>query len=128
MNADILNVKERFLKSLEELQTPDTSWTAVDSNNQVIAAGGMIEIWDYVYEGWVMATADIHNYPIAIPKLIKKTFNNTMVQYQVQRLQTTVKADYATGHRFAKWLGLENEGLMIKYIDGQDYVRYARTY
>ena len=51
-----------------------------------------------------------------------------MVKYDVHRLQTTVKADYEIGHKFAQWLGLEKEGLMKKYLDDNDYYLYSRIY
>ena len=43
------------------------------------------------------------------------------------QLQTSVKADCDIAIRFAKWLGLKEEGLMKGYgPDGSDYFRYAR--
>ena len=127
MNADIVNVKERYLKNLEQLVKPDTSWTGL-IDGKIIAAGGMVELWDHVFEGWVMATADIQKHPIATARIIKKIFNKVMVKYDVHRLQTTVKADYEIGHKFAQWLGLEKEGLMKKYLDDNDYYLYSRIY
>ena len=127
MNADIVNVKERYLKNLEQLVKPDTSWKGL-IDGKIIAAGGMVELWDHVFEGWVMATADIQKHPIATARIIKKIFNKVMVKYDVHRLQTTVKADYEIGHKFAQWLGLEKEGLMKKYLDDNDYYLYSRIY
>ena len=48
MNADIVNVKERYLKNLEQLVKPDTSWTGL-IDGKIIAAGGMVELWDHVF-------------------------------------------------------------------------------
>jgi len=40
-----------------------------------------------------------------------------------------VRKDFDKGIRFAKWLGLENEGLMKHYgFDGSDQYRYARIF
>ena len=127
MNAEIVNVKDRYLKNLESLVQPKTSWTGL-VDNKIIAAGGMVELWDHVYEGWIMATADIKNHPIATARIIKRIFKKQMPLHKVQRLQTTVKADYEIGHKFANWLGLTQEGLMKQYLDGNDYYLYARTY
>ena len=44
----------------------------------------------------------------------------------IKRLQTAVKKDFYLGHKFAKWLGLEEEGLMRKYQNNEDYIRFAR--
>ena len=127
MNADIVNVKERYLKNLEQLVKPKTSWTGI-IDDKIIAAGGMVELWDHVYEGWVMATADIQKHPVATARIIKKIFAKVMVEHEVHRLQTTVKSDYEIGHKFAKWLGLEKEGLMRKYLDDNDYYLYSRIF
>ena len=127
MNANIVNVKDRYLENLKELVKADTSWTGV-IDDKIIAAGGMVELWDHVYEGWIMATADVKKHPIVTARVIKKIFNDVVVKYDVHRLQTTVKANYKIGHKFAQWLGLEKEGLMKKYLDDDDYYLYARIY
>ena len=44
-----------------------------------------------------------------------------------KRFQTSVKADCDVAIRFAKFLGLEEEGLMKNYgPDGADFYRFAR--
>ena len=44
-------------------------------------------------------------------------------------IQTAVRADFDIGLKFAKWLGLKNEGLMEYYgIDGSHHYRYARIF
>jgi RimJ/RimL family protein N-acetyltransferase len=50
-------------------------------------------------------------------------------KYNIKRVQTAVRSDFDKGIRFAKWLGLENEGLMKHYgFDGSDQYRYARIF
>ena len=127
MNAEIVNVKERYMSNLEQLVKPETSWTGM-IYDKIIASGGMVQLWDNVYEGWIMATADIKKHPISTARIIKKIFAEVMEKHDVHRLQTTVKADYEIGHKFAKWLGLEKEGLMKKYLDDNDYYLYSRIY
>ena len=47
----------------------------------------------------------------------------------IVRVQTAIRKDFQQGHRFAEWLGLENEGLMKKFgFDGSDQYRYARIF
>ena len=47
----------------------------------------------------------------------------------IKRVQTAVRTDYGIGIRFAKWLGLKNEGLMKHYgMDGTDHYRFARIF
>ena len=127
INTQMLNVKENYLDLLDQLEKPNMSWTGL-INNKIMAAGGLLEMWPHVFEGWVMATVDINKHPISTARIIKKIFNEVMVTNQVHRLQTTVKADYEIGHKFAQWLGLQQEGLMKKYLDNEDYNLYARIF
>ncbi len=47
----------------------------------------------------------------------------------IKRVQTAVRVDFDKGLRFAKWLGLENEGLMKHYgFDDSHQYRYARIF
>ena len=62
-------------------------------------------------------------------KAIKKDFAKVARKYNIKRVQTAVRSDFDKGIRFAKWLGLENEGLMKHYgFDGSDQYRYARIF
>ena len=47
--------------------------------------------------------------------------------YKVVRLQTAVKKDFELGKKFAVWLGMKEEGLMKKYQNNEDYIRFARV-
>ena len=48
---------------------------------------------------------------------------------KIKRLQTSVKADFKLGVRFATWLGLEIEGLKKSYgPDGSDYYQLGKIY
>jgi len=98
-------------------------------NRQIIACAGIKRIWGNVGEGWVLATYDIWNHPITIARAIKKNFEDLARDYKFERIQTAVRADFGIGIRFAKWMGLSNEGLMKKYgFDGTDHYRFARIF
>jgi len=98
-------------------------------NDKPIFAAGMKMIWGQVAEGWVIATQDVWNHPLAVAKAIKKDFAKVATKYNIKRVQTAVRKDFDKGIRFAKWLGLENEGLMKHYgFDGSDQYRYARIF
>ena len=101
------------------------SFTAV-KDDKFICSGGIIPIWDNVYEGWVMASSHVWNNKISAARTIKKGMEVLLKNYKVVRLQTAVKKDFDLGHKFAKWLGMEEEGLMVKYQNNEDYIRYAR--
>ena len=86
-------------------------------------------IWSGVAEGWVLATKDVLDYPLSVAKAIKKDFARIAKENNINRVQSAIRADYTTGLKFAKWLGLEEEGLMKKFgFDGSDQYMYARLF
>lgn len=126
LNANELYLRPEHRKYAMYLEELGLSFTAL-INNKPIAAGGIYVLWDGVAEGWVMATKDIWQHSIVMAKHFKKKTDVLIETTNIKRLQTTVKADFKLGHRFAQWLGFEKEGLMKYYgPDGSDYVRYAR--
>jgi hypothetical protein len=98
-------------------------------NRKIVASAGIKRIWGNVGEGWVLATYDIWNHPITIARAIKKNFEELAKAHNFKRIQTAVRADFGIGIRFAKWMGLSNEGLMRNYgFDGSDHYRFARIF
>ena len=98
-------------------------------NDKPIFAAGMKMVWGQVAEGWVIATDEVWQYPLGVAKAIKKDFAKIAIENNIQRVQTSIRKDFPQGSRFAKWLGLEPEGLMRKAgFDGSDQYRYARIF
>lgn len=126
LNAKELHLRAEHKKYALYLEQVGMSFTAL-INNKPIAAGGIYMLWDNVAEGWVMATNDVWQYSIIMARHFKKKTDVLIETSKIKRLQTTVKADFKLGHKFAEWLGFEKEGLMKYYgPDGSDYYRYAR--
>ena len=126
MNAPQTSVDEKYYELLKGLEIPNMSFTATH-NNKIICAGGIIPVWDNVFEGWVMGSDLIWKFKISSAIIIKKRMEELIISYKVKRLQTAVKKDFPLGHRFAQWLGLKEEGLMRKYQNNEDYIRFARV-
>jgi hypothetical protein len=98
-------------------------------NRQIVFSAGIKRIWGNVGEGWVLGTSNIWNHSISVARKIKKNFDNIATAYKFKRVQTAIRSDFGIGIRFAKWLGLTNEGLMKNYgFDGSDHYRFARIY
>ena len=126
MNTPQTSIDEKYHELLNGLEVENMSFTATH-NDKIICAGGIIPIWDGVFEGWIMGSDLIWKFRIASAKIIKQRMEELIIKNKVQRLQTAVKKDFPLGHRFAKWLGLEEEGLMRKYQNNEDYIRFARV-
>ena len=126
LNSKLLELKPEHKKYAYYLKEVGMSFTGL-VNDKPIAAGGVFTLWDGVAEGWVLATKDIYKYPIFCAKHIKNRTEMLIKNNKIKRLQTSVKVDCEMAIRFAKWLGLNPEGVMKSYgPDGADFIRFAR--
>lgn len=124
INNQLLGV-QTDLSFIDDLEI-DYCFTGV-KNKEPIVCGGVIKYWQGCYEGWVIASSKINNYPFEVARTIKKYTDILIKEKEIHRLQTAVLHNFEDGHRFAKFLGMKPEGLMEKYdYMQQDYVRYAR--
>ncbi len=126
MNDPRVQFDKNFENSFIYLEEENLSFSAIYKDT-IIVSGGITPLWEGVYEGWVMASSEIWNFKLEAAYIIKKKTDELCKTNNVIRLQTAVKKDFKLGHRFASWLGLEEEGIMKKYILNQDHIRYARV-
>ncbi len=102
------------------------TWSMVESG-RVLAMAGVMPLWKGVGEAWSLMTPEALQHGTALHlkavKVLKSLFNQGW-----WRIQTTVRADFGEGLRWAERLGFKDEGLMEKYgPDSKDYIRYARV-
>jgi len=126
MNSSFTQVDDNLRPLLDGLEVEDMSFTAIDDDKNIICSGGIVPMWEGVYEGWVMASQLSYKHPVTSARVIKQGLNKLIKDFNVVRLQTAVKKDFETGKKFAAWLGMTLEGEMPKYQNEQDYLRYAR--
>lgn len=128
LNHVMSTIEVDYIKESSNLEEEHMAFTCL-INDKIIASAGIKKIWNGVGEGWVLAKNEIYKYPITIAKAIKQNFDYVATSNNIKRVQTAVRADYGIGIRFAKWLGLVNEGLMKHYgMDGSDHYRFARIF
>jgi hypothetical protein len=128
MNHPLMDKDMEFEGNAKNLEQDKLAFTGLVNGKPVFAAGMKI-LWNGVAEGWVIATNEVWNHPLLIAKAIKKDFARIAKKNNINRVQTAVRANYTTGLRFAKWLGLQEEGLMKKFgFDGSDQYMYARLF
>jgi hypothetical protein len=108
--------------------TPGNAFTMFMDEKPVFAIG-LVVLWNGVAEGWVMASQNIFDIKFLAAKTMLKITNDLCKKNKIKRLQTSVKADFKEGVRFATWLGMEIEGLKKNYgPDGSDYYQLARIF
>jgi hypothetical protein len=128
MNHTLMDKDMEFDGNASNLEQNNLAFTGMISGKPIFAAG-MKVIWKGVAEGWVLATKDVLDHPLLVARAIRKDFARIAKENNINRVQTAVRADYTTGLKFAKWLGLEEEGLMKKFgFDGSDQYMYARLF
>tara|TARA_R110002020_G_scaffold156197_1_gene337966 strand:+ start:1226 stop:1678 length:453 start_codon:yes stop_codon:yes gene_type:complete len=128
MNDKLMEVDANFKENRICLADKGNAYTLFVKDKPIVA-GGIFILWQGVAEGWVLANRNIYDVKFLAAKEIKKRTDLLCKKNKINRLQTSVKADFKTGVRFANWLGLETEGLMKKYgPDGSDYLRMAKIY
>ena len=128
MNHVLMDRDADFEGDTMNLEEQGLAFTVI-INDEPIFAAGMKPIWKGVAEGWVLATAKVWEHPLLVAKAIKKDFARVAQQHGLWRVQTAVRSNFEKGLRFAKWLGLKDEGVMTKYgFDGTDHNRYARIF
>jgi len=123
MNHSLMDEDMKFKANAMLLEQENLAFTGMINGKPIFAAGMKI-IWDGVAEGWVLATKDALDHPIAVAKAIKKDFARIAKENNINRVQSAVRANYTTGLK-----GLEEEGLMKKFgFDGSDQYMYARLF
>jgi len=100
------------------------SWTVVADGNPV-ACGGTLEQWPGRHIAWVYLNKETG----AHMKFITRAVQKGMAKLK-GRIEMTVRADFAQGHRWARILGfrIENEPGILRAFgpQGEDHVAYVR--
>ena len=92
----------------------------------IICAGGVINMWDGVGEGWAMLTPRAKG--MTVVRLFRDTFRLIEIAHNYHRIQASVRADFDAGIRFATWLGFKSEGVMKNYdASKNDFIRMAKV-
>ncbi len=111
----------------EHLITQD-AWTGFYLGKPIVC-GGIHPLWEVglVAEVWIIMQRGQNKHKFFMLKNIKKYLEEVIKIKKYKRIQASIRADFKEGVRFAKWFGMESEGLMKQYgPDGKDYIRLAR--
>ena len=128
LNDKLMDGDAEYEENRIDFATPGLSFTLL-ADNRIVLSGGIHPIWDGVAEGWVISSKRIYENRIKASRLIRKRTDLLCAANKIWRLQTSVKANFKMGIRFAEFLGFEIEGLMRGYgPDKSDYYRMAKVY
>lgn len=96
---------------------------AVWRGSECIFIGGFMEQWPGLASGWAVLAA------LSTKELLylTRSIGRHVERLSYRRLEMTVVASFAAGHRWARLLGFQVEGYMRAYDPlGRDHVLYAR--
>ena len=129
MNHKLMEIDAGFEENrICNYSQPGNAYTMWIDDKPVFSFG-MVILWKGVAEGWVMASQNIFDVKFLAAKTITSMMINHCKKNKIKRLQTSVKAEFKEGVRFATWLGMEIEGLKKNYgPDGSDYYQLARIF
>ena len=129
MNSKLMEIDAGFEDNhIYNYSTEGNAYTMFVNEKPVFSIGVVI-LWSGVAEGWVLASQNIFELKFLAAKTMKELTDDMCKKNKIKRLQTSVKADFKLGVRFATWLGLEIEGLKKSYgPDGSDYYQLGKIY
>ena len=128
LNDKLMDGDAEYEENRIDFATPGLSFTLLH-NSKPVVSGGVCPLWSGVAEVLVISSKRIFENKIKAARLIKKRTYLLCKNNKIWRLQTSVKANFTIGVRFAEFLGLRKEGLMEKYgPDKTDYFRMAKIY
>ena len=128
LNDTLMDGDATFKENRIDFAGAGLAYTLLD-DNVPICSGGIIPTWLGNAQGWVISSKRIFDFKVQAARLIRNRLNLLCANNKVWRLQTSVKANYKRGIKFAEFLGLEKEGLMRAYgPDKTDYYRMAKIY
>ena len=129
MNSKLMEIDASFEDNrICNYSTKGNAFTMFVDDNPVFSIG-IVLLWDGVAEGWVLASQNIFEMKFLAAKTMKQVTDDMCKKNKIKRLQTSDKADFKLGIRFATWLGLEIEGLKKCYgPDGSDYYQLGKIY
>ena len=132
---DYLNIQRRHFDALTFMNFPEPELIAkkfakgiaytIEVPEGLVASGGVIPLWKGVGEAWVVTSELVETYPVLFAKTVWRKLHEIISSNGIERIQTTIHKNHIVSQRWVERMGFKNEGLMQKYLGGEDYYRYA---
>ena len=105
------------------------SYTAINNDGNIIASGGIVELWPEHGDAWFFGTHYVPRHIKSIVKVLRKSIDIIAKEKNYKRVSTHVLADWDEAVRFIEFLKFEREGFHPKYGPNEtDYYSYARIF
>lgn len=113
-----------YLKCLKQYGVAYSGFT---KDGVCVGAAGVRQINLKTFEGWAILSEDSYKNIKSIIRAVNLFIQNHFEFNVADRFQATVKLSYEKGHRFAKLLKFEPEGILKNYENGEDFMIYGRV-
>ena len=94
----------------------------VRQDGKIIYCAGVVELWQGRASAWALLSGEAGRSMIGLHRMVKDFLDNC----GIRRVEAYVYPDFEPGHRWARMLGFEQEGLMKAFQQGADMVMYSR--
>lgn len=99
------------------------AWTVIDGET-IVACAGFVEHWHNRAYAWALIGDEAGRRMVPLTRIVRQFLD----QSPWPRIETAVDEAFEAGHRWAKLLGFEKEGVMRHYSpEGRDCALYARV-
>ena len=88
--------------------------TVTTIDNEIVLIGGLIPLYLDNAEGFFLLSDTFEHHYLKNALLLTKSIKKYIIRSPFNRIQTTVKQDFAKAEKFVKLLGLEKEGCLRK--------------
>jgi hypothetical protein len=99
---------------------------SIGDGDDIVSCGGISALWPGVGEAWVICSSGIWRYARQLLTISRSLIEKIECENNLVRVQAHVKASWPAAISFVERLGFEREGLLRKYMNGEDYLCYAR--
>ena len=127
-------IKDKYLEQalqnmeyLQSLKKYGVAYSGFTKDGVCVGATGVRQINLKTFEGWAILSEDSHKNIKSILRAVDLFIQNYFEFGVADRFQATVRLSYEKGHRFAKLLKFEPEGILKNYEDNEDFMMYARV-
>ena len=127
-------IKDKYLEQalqnmeyLQSLKKYGVAYSGFTKDGVCVGAAGVRQLNLKTFEGWAILSEDSHKNIKSILRAVDLFIQNYFEFDVADRFQATVRLSYEKGHRFAKLLKFEPEGILKNYEDSEDFMMYARV-
>jgi hypothetical protein len=89
---------------------------------KVVMCAGVVSLWEGRGSAWALLSRDAGKCMRQVHRAVKEFLDGC----GIKRVEAYVYPDFIPGHRWARMLGFEHEGLMRSFQRGADMDMYAR--